>query len=265
MSRPHILLTNDDGVDAPGLAALAEAASALGQVWVVAPASEQSGVSSSLSLHDPVRLYERGERRFAVTGTPADCVYVALHHLLPQPPALCLSGINHGANLGDDVLYSGTVAAAIEATLCDVPSVAVSFTAWGRDHDYAPAAAIGAQVGRQVLARGLPRDTLLNVNVPREADAATRRVVTKLGRRNYERQVAAQRDPRGRPYYWIGGSSIDFDDLPGSDCNAVASGQVSITPVQIDLTQYRFLQELRGWVEADAPMRDDDPAADEES
>lgn len=248
--QPLILLTNDDGVEAAGLDALAHAAASLGEVWVVAPATEQSGVSSALSLHDPVRIREhpdRGAHWHSVTGTPADCTYVAMQHLLPRPPALCLSGVNHGANLGDDVLYSGTVAGAIEATLADVPSIAVSLAAWGDGLDYSVAAAVAVAYGEQVLTRGLPRDTLLNINAPRDATLETERVVTKLGRRNYERSVAVKHDPRGRPYYWIGGAEIDFDDLPGSDCNAVAEGKVSVTPVQVDLTRYRFLEELRTW------------------
>lgn len=245
MSRPLILLTNDDGISAAGLGALERAAARLGEVWVVAPSREQSGVSSSLSLHDPVRIIDAGERRFAVTGTPADCVYMALQHILPEKPALTISGVNHGANLGDDVLYSGTVAAAIEATLSFVPSVAVSLAAWGKGLDYDGAAEVAVEFGEKVLAKGLPRDVLLNINVPRGGTVQTERAITKLGRRDYERAVTEKHDPRGKPYYWIGGAQLDFDDLPGTDCNAVAAGQVSISPVQIDLTHYKFLGELR--------------------
>ena len=246
--RPLILVSNDDGVDAAGIAALASAAASLGEVWVVAPATEQSGVSSALSLHTPLRVYSKGERRFAVTGTPADCVYMALQNLLPRRPALCLSGVNHGANLADDVLYSGTVAAAIEATISEVPSVAVSLAAYGKGLDYGEAARIAVEYGAKVLSKGLPRDTLLNINVPREARAGeTERRVCKLGRRNYMRQVSAQHDPRGRAYYWIGGAEIDFDDLPGSDCNAIVDGVISVTPLQVDMTRHRFLNELSQW------------------
>jgi 5'-nucleotidase len=245
--RALVLLTNDDGIDAPGLHALEVAFESLGEVWVVAPATEQSGVSSSLSLHDPVRVKRFGERRMAVTGTPVDCVYMALQHLLPRQPAICVSGINIGANLGDDVLYSGTVAAAMEATLCDVPAVAVSHAARGRQHDFSAAAQIARRVAEEVLARGLPREVLLNVNVPRGVSAEAPLVVSRLGRRNYERRVTEQRDPRGGAYYWIGGAEIDFDDLPGSDCNAVAAGHASISPVHVDMTHYRFMRELREW------------------
>lgn len=248
MSRPLILITNDDGYAAQGIDALFEAAQALGDVWMVAPVAEQSGVSSSLSLHDPLRIKRVGEQRFAVNGTPADCVYLALYHILPRPPSLCLSGVNHGANLGDDVLYSGTVAGALEATLAGVPGLAVSLAAWGKGLDYTPAAQVAAEFGQKILERGLPRDVLLNINVPRDATAQTERVVAKLGRRDYERCVTQKHDPRGKPYYWIGGSALDFDDLPGSDCNTVAQGHISITPMKIDLTHYKFIKELEGWV-----------------
>ena len=245
--KPLILLSNDDSIDAPALHALEAAMHALGEVWVVAPATEQSGVSSALSLHDPLRVRRHGERRFAVSGTPADCVYMALHKLLPRRPALCVSGINQGANLGDDVIYSGTVAAAVEATLHDVPAMAISHTSGGRKHDFGPVAQVAVRVASELMQRHMPRGTLLNVNVPRGVAADAPIVVTKLGRRNYERRVSEQRDPRGGAYYWIGGSEVDFDDLPGSDCNAIAAGQISITPLHIDLTHYRSLEALRQW------------------
>lgn len=247
MTQPIILITNDDGYGAAGIEALAAAAQELGEVWVVAPATEQSGVSSKISLHEPVRLIQHGERRFAVTGSPADCAYIALTHMLDERPAIVLSGINHGANLGDDVMYSGTVAAALEATLNDVPAIAVSLAAFGRDLDYSGAAAIAVEYAHKVIDKGLPRDTLLNINVPRGGTVDSPRLVTKLGRRNYLREVSEKRDPRGKPYYWIGGAEIDFDDLPGSDCNAISAGNVSITPVQADMTRYKFIDELASW------------------
>lgn len=245
--RPIILLSNDDGIHAEGLLALEREVADLGEVWVVAPATEQSGVSSALSLHSPVRIKPFGERRLAVTGTPADCVYMALHHILPRRPALCISGINHGANLGDDVIYSGTVAAAIEATMCDVRSIAISFAAYGKGFDYTPAARIARRVALQALERPLPRGVLLNVNVPRDADEHTPIEICKLGKRNYQQTVHEQRDPRGGRYYWIGGTALDADDLPGSDCNAVSTSKVSLTPVSVDMTHYRSLEQLRGW------------------
>ena len=245
--RPIALLTNDDGVEAEGLDALARVLSEWADVWVIAPATEQSGVSSSLSLHSPVRVRSHGDQRMSVSGTPADCVYMALMTLLPRKPDLCVSGVNHGANLGDDVLYSGTVAAAIEATLSDVPSLAVSLAAWGRGLDYEPAARIASRVAKRLLERPMPRGTLLNLNVPRDADEETELVVAKLGRRNYERVVTPRKDPRGRPYYWIGGASIDSDDIPGSDCNHVGRGRATLTPIRVDMTHHRFMRELEGW------------------
>ena len=219
-------------------------------LWVVAPATEQSGVSSALSLHTPVRLIERGPQRFALTGTPADCAYVGLVEVTPRLPDLVVSGINHGANLAEDVLYSGTVAAALEARLQDVPAMAISHAAWGRHHDFAPAAQIALSLAKRLLARPLPRDVVLNVNVPKGATVASEHVVTKLGRRHYARQVRAQQDPRGRPYFWIGGPEIFFDDLPGGDCNAVALGQVSLTPIHLDMTHYRCLKDLSEWTKS---------------
>lgn len=248
MSQPPlILLSNDDGVHAEGLNALASAVASLGEVWIVAPDSEQSGVSSALSLHSPVRIKTLDPQRHAVTGTPADCVYMALHHILPRRPALCITGINHGANLGDDVLYSGTVAAAIEATLCDVRSIAVSFAAYGKGFDYTPAAQIAKRVAIQALERPLPKGVLLNVNVPRDASADAEIVVCKLGKRNYLQKVHEQRDPRGGRYYWIGGHALEADDLPGTDCNVISQGHVSLTPVHVDMTHYRSLEQLKSW------------------
>ena len=245
--RPLVLLTNDDAYGAAGLEALAAACEGWCEAWIVAPATEQSGVSSSLSLHSPVRIKRHDERRFSVTGTPADCVYMALEHVLPRKPDLCISGVNHGANLGDDVLYSGTVAAGIEATLADVPSLAVSLAAWGRGLDYAPAAEIACRVAPQLLERLMPRGTVLNLNVPAGVSADAPIVVAKLGRRDYERRVTEQRDPRGRAYYWIGGAALDSDDMPGSDCNVVAAGSVSLTPLSVDMTRHRFMSELSSW------------------
>ncbi|MGM0557619.1 MAG: 5'/3'-nucleotidase SurE [Myxococcota bacterium] len=245
MSRPTILVTNDDGIYSRGLAALEEALSEIGDVWTVAPHSEQSAVSQAISLRLPVRVKERGEQRFSVTGTPTDCVYIALHHVVEEVD-LCVSGINHGANLGDDVIYSGTVAGAIEATLGDIPSIAVSLAGY-RDLDFDVSAKTAAHLAEQVLDRGLPRGVLLNVNVPVDATDETERVICKLGRRNYSRDVSEKTDPRNQPYYWLGGSELGFDDMPGSDCNVIADGHISITPVHLDLTHYRFLEDMSHW------------------
>lgn len=248
---PLILLTNDDGLHADGLAALYEAVKDLGEVWVVAPASEQSAISHAITLWDPVRIKEYGPRRFSVTGTPTDCVYVALAHLLDRTPALCLSGINHGANLGDDVHYSGTVAGASEAALNDIPSVAISLASF-RSREFQAAGRIARRLAESVLARGLPRGVLLNCNVPKDITGDERIHVTKLGRRNYGKQLVEKTDPRQRSYYWIGGSELGFDDLPGSDCNAIARTHVTVSPVQLDMTHYRFVREMDDWAELGA-------------
>ncbi len=245
VSRPTILITNDDGIHARGLAALEEALGEVGEVWVVAPDSEQSAVSQAITLRLPVRVRQHGERRFAISGTPTDCVYVAINHLIEQVD-VCVSGINHGANLGDDVIYSGTVAGAIEATLVDVPSIAVSLAAYRR-LDFSVAAHTARTLTEQVLDKGLPRGVFLNVNVPREATPDTDVVVCKLGRRNYGRVVEEKLDPRKRPYYWLGGAELGFDDLPGSDCNVISTGKISVTPVHLDLTHYQFARELEHW------------------
>ncbi|MFP4597099.1 MAG: 5'/3'-nucleotidase SurE [Persicimonas sp.] len=245
MSRPTILITNDDGIQARGIQALEEALGELGEVWVVAPEAEQSAVSQAITLRMPVRVRDFGERRHAISGTPTDCVYVALNHLIDKVD-ICVSGINHGANLGDDVIYSGTVAGAIEATLVDVPSIAVSLAAY-RDLDFSVAASAARRLTEQVLEHGLPRGVFLNVNVPREAGPDTDMVVCKLGRRNYGRVVEEKHDPRKRPYYWLGGAELGFDDLPGSDCNVISEGKISVTPVHLDLTDYSFTKEMQHW------------------
>ena len=247
-NSPLILLTNDDGYASEGLTALREAIDGLGEVWVVAPATEQSAISHAITLWDPIRITEHAERVYSVTGTPTDCVYVAVNHVLSRRPDLCISGINHGANLGDDVMYSGTVAGAAEACLFDIPAVAVSLASY-RSRTFQVAAAAARRIATSVLRRGLPRGVFLNVNVPRDATAASDIAITKLGRRTYGTKVTEKLDPRNRSYYWIGGSELGFDDIPGSDCNAIARNHISVSPVHVDMTHYRFMRELAEWSE----------------
>jgi 5'-nucleotidase len=244
VSRPLILVTNDDGIQAPGLHALADALEEMAQVIVVAPERERSAVSHSISLHKPLRLKEVSPGRFACSGSPADCVYIALHHVLPGPPDLVASGINAGYNLGDDVTYSGTVGAAMEALLMGSPAVAFSAD---RKEDFGQAAQVAARVCERALAQGVPDQTLINVNFPVGVGPASRWALTQLGRRNYGRQVTRSVDPRGKPYYWIGGSALGFEDIPGSDCNAVRDGQVSLTPVHLKLTAQGAMEQLATW------------------
>lgn len=241
-----ILVSNDDGITSSGISALARAMAPLGKVYVVAPDRERSAAGHSISLATPLRATEIAPNWFAVDGTPTDCVYLGIHHFLPRKPDLVVSGINHGANLGNDVTYSGTVSAAMEGAMFAVPSIA--FSQHGHhalQGDFSVPAAHATVIARLVLARGLPPDTLLNVNFPTALRSDTERVWAALGRRNYGQQVDVRDDPRGRKYYWIGGDEIGHDDLPGSDCNVVAAGQIAVSPVHLDLTHRAALEALR--------------------
>jgi 5'-nucleotidase len=245
-ASPLILVSNDDGIHSEGLIALAEALRGLGEVVVVAPDREQSAVSHSLTLHRPLRVHPAGPGRHAVDGTPTDCVNLAVNGILPRRPALVVSGINKGANLGDDVTYSGTVSAAMEGTLLGIPSVAVSLL--GRNEfDFTAAAAFAARLAAWVLRSRLPADTLLNVNVPALGDGVVPRgfALTRMGRRRYGDAIVEKVDPRGRKYYWIGGEELDFVDEEGTDFHAVKSGLISVTPIHLDLTNYRSFDALR--------------------
>jgi 5'-nucleotidase len=245
----HILIANDDGYLAPGLAALVQACQGLGHIDVIAPEQNASGTSNALTLTRPLSVFEaRGEhvKGFqVVNGTPSDCVHVALTGLLPHRPDLVLSGINNGANMGDDTLYSGTVAAAMEGYLFGVPAIAFSQVDKGWKHLEA-AAATARQIVEQVLARGLPKagetPFLLNVNIPNRADAALLpRVITRLGRRHASEPVIRQTSPRGDPIYWIGPAGDAREAGEGTDFHATATGCVSITPLQVDLTDHARL------------------------
>jgi 5'-nucleotidase len=234
-----ILVTNDDGVHAPGLAALAAALEELGEVWIVAPEREQSACGHALTLHRPVRVHQMGERRFAVNGTPSDCVNLGVLGFLSERPALVASGVNHGSNLGDDVTYSGTVSATFEGTLLGIPSVAFSQEV-APGFSFQPAADFAREmVGLLLEERTLPADLLLNVNVP--AGAIRGVDFTRLGHRVYQQSVIEKVDPRGRKYYWIAGTP-EWQSETGTDHAAVASGRVSVTPLHLDLTDYRSLE-----------------------
>lgn len=248
-----ILVTNDDGIAAAGLSALAEALDALGQVYVVAPDRERSTVGHSLTLHRPLRVEQVGERRFAVNGMPADCVNLGILGLLPTPPNLVVSGINHGANLGDDVTYSGTVSAAMEGTLLGVPSVAISLVDGGsakgvENSAFDEAGRIACVIGARVLAESLPPKTLLNVNVPHGRPKGVR--LTRLGHRVYKEKVVEEVDPRGKSYYWIGAGPPIWDDRESTDIAAIHERCVSVTPLHLDLTHYDALARLAPWQDA---------------
>jgi 5'-nucleotidase len=241
-----ILVSNDDGIHSEGLHALEEALAAVGELYTVAPDREQNAVSHSLTLHRPLRIEELAPRRFAVNGTPTDCVNLAVKGFLPIRPHLVVSGINKGANLGDDITYSGTVSAAIEGSLLGIPSIAVSLVTQGTAYQFGPAAEFAATLATEVIAQGMPADTLLNVNVPnllRQEIKGYR--LTRQGKRRYAEQIEVRVDPRGKKYYWIGGDDLGFDPAEGTDCVAVHEGFISVTPLHVDLTNYRSLRELR--------------------
>lgn len=243
----RILVSNDDGVHSEGLRALTDAMAGLGEVWVVAPEYEQSAASHAISLHRPLRIKQLGERLYAVDGTPSDCSYIAINHLLKdQKPTLMVSGINHGANLADDVTYSGTVAAAMEASLLGVPAIAFSLVS-REPFDFGPAAKFARRFAQTVLAQKVKGRVLLNVNIPGGCDP-DEYVITQLGKHSYGYDVVENVDPRGRKYYWIGGTSFRHEDIPGSDCNAVfREKRISVTPLHLDLTEYPQMDLVRSW------------------
>jgi 5'-nucleotidase len=242
--KPVILVTNDDGIHAAGLRALAEALEELGDVYVVAPDREQSAVGHALTLHRPLRVEQLGERWFAVNGTPSDCVNLSVLGFLPEAPILVASGINHGANLGDDVTYSGTVSAAMEGTLLGVPSLAISQV------DPEPgrldsAVRVARLVASRMLVEGLPPKAFLNVNVPPGAVGGIS--VTRLGRRAYQDKAVEEVDPRGRPYYWIGAGPPVWEQDDAADITAIQRGLASVTPLHLDLTHYGALSRMTEW------------------
>lgn len=244
----HIMVTNDDGIHAPGILALSAALRELGDVTVVAPDRERSAVGHSLTLHSPLRVFELRAGFYAVDGTPTDCVNMGIHNLLPFRPDLVVSGINHGPNLGDDITYSGTVAAAMEANLMGIPAMAVSLATFDYDGHFPAAATVAVQVARQVLANGLPADTFLNINVPNcPAEELLPPVITRQGKRSFVGKIVDKTDPRGRKYYWIGSAEPDFNDHEGTDFYAINRKHVSITPLHLDLTNYESMKTLADW------------------
>lgn len=248
-----IMVTNDDGIHSYGLQALAKSLSSLGTIVVVAPDRERSAVGHSLTLHSPLRADELSAGHFAVSGTPTDCVNLGIHGLLPTKPDLVVSGINRGSNLGDDLTYSGTVAAAMEATLMGVPAFAVSLDSKSFTlNDFLPGAEIATDVARLVLANGLPADTFLNVNIPSGVPNGVQ--LTRQGKRRYASTVEKKHDPRGRAYYWIGGGELGFHDVAGTDFHAIQNRSVSITPLHLDLTNYHSFDSLSLW-DFDSPCK----------
>ncbi len=244
----HILVSNDDGYQAPGLAYLAEALGELARVTVVAPDRNRSGASNSLTLDRPLRAANAANGYIFIDGTPTDCVHVALTGLLTSEPDMVVSGINAGANLGDDVLYSGTVAAATEGRFLGLPALAVSLNSYQPTH-FATAARTAVTLVKQLRADPLPADTILNVNVPdRPWEALAGFQATRLGHRHKAEPVVREVDPRGRTIYWVGPPGNEEDAGLGTDFYAVANGYVSVTPIQIDLTRYDAIEHVAGWL-----------------
>jgi 5'-nucleotidase len=247
----RLLCTNDDGILAHGLECLAAAAEMLGDVTVVAPDREQSATSHSLTLHHPIRPVARGDRRWQVDGTPTDCVMLAIEALMPERPDFVLSGINHGNNMGEDVLYSGTVAAAMEGVTLGVPAIALSFAGGELKADpelLTDQIPIVTTLLKHLTALDIPSDTLLNVNFPARRASEIRGVrLTRLGRRVYSDSLMKMQDPRKREIYWIGGGSASWSGPADSDFRAVEDGYISVTPLSLDLTHLRMLDEAKLW------------------
>lgn len=255
---PTILVTNDDGINAPGLLALKQAMEPIADVLVVAPDRNWSASSHSKTLHTPLRVHQvtmpDGSTGFATTGSPTDCVALVMGNVFGIKPDLVVSGVNAGHNVGIDITYSGTVACAMEAVIKGVPGIAVSTcfpsdSCWDIDHVRRMAAEMARGVALRVLESGLPEHTLLNVNVPGRAPDDIRGVrITRMGGRRYDpHEVLERQDPYGQPYYWLGGSRPEDDDDIDTDVGAVKHGYVSITPITLDMTHHAFLQSLQNW------------------
>jgi 5'-nucleotidase len=246
----RVLISNDDGVEAPGIKVLAATLAQVGEVTVIAPDRDRSGASNSLTLDAPIRVVRLDNGFYRVQGTPTDCVHLALAGLLEHEPDIVVSGINNSANLGDDVIYSGTVAAAMEGRFLGLPAIAVSLAS--RDHKgihFDTAARAALLIMQRLMIDPLPADTILNVNVPDRPWHEIRGFeVTRLGHRHRSEPCVAQTDPRGRPIWWIGPAGPEQDAGPGTDFHAVRMGAVSITPIHVDLTRYQALEKVSAWV-----------------
>jgi 5'-nucleotidase len=243
----HILLSNDDGYFAPGLTILAETLAPFGKVTVVAPERDRSGASNSLTLDRPLTVRQAGNGFFYVNGTPTDCVHLAVTGLLDEMPDIVISGVNHGANMGDDTIYSGTVAAATEGFLLGIPSLAVSLVANGNDY-FVTAARVVADIAERIARRPFAQPALFNINVPDVDYAQLHGVeITRLGRRHKAEAVVKSTTPRGGTVYWVGAAGSAQDAGEGTDFNAAARSVVSVTPLQVDLTHYAQLQAVKDW------------------
>jgi 5'-nucleotidase len=248
---PTVLVTNDDGISSPGIKILAKSLKSLGDVYVVAPETEQSAVAHALTLHRPLKFEKVGNNTYFINGTPTDCIIIGVNKLLPEIPDIIVSGINNGANLGDNITYSGTVAAAIEGTLLGIPSIAISLVREDQNSGslrkiaskFQAAADFARKLTVKVLDNGLPNDTLLNVNVPNSIKIKGVKI-TKQGKLIYDNSIQELSDPRGREYYWIGGGIPQWESGKNTDFEAVQNDYISVTPVHLDLTNYEALKYL---------------------
>lgn len=246
----HLLLSNDDGIHSEGLKVLADALSPLGKITVVAPNRDHSASSNSLTLDAPIRAYSISENWYSVEGTPTDCVHLAITGLIEDEPDIVIAGINLGANLGDDVIYSGTVAAAMEGRFLGLPAVAISVTS-RRPSDLQACAAVSYEIISRLLTIELPQDLIINVNIP---DISKQEIqgmkTTRLGSRHKAEPVIKSSDPRGKPIYWVGAAGPEQDAGPGTDFHAIKSGYVSVSPLHLDLTHYKAMRPVEEWVSA---------------
>lgn len=251
---PLILISNDDGIDAPGLHSLAAALAEVGEVVVVAPVAEQSAVGHAITIRDPVRanpwpfrIPSGKVKAFAVSGTPADCIKLGIDKLLPRRPEIVVSGINQGPNTAVNILYSGTVSAATEAAILGIPAISFSFCRWS-DGDYEASGRVARAITKRVLEHGIPPGILLNVNVPDlPFESLKGYKVTRQAKSKWEESFSERLDPFGRPYYWLSGTFINLDTGEDTDLHAVENGFVSITPIQHDLTAHQHLAALQEW------------------
>jgi len=254
--KPHILVTNDDGIDSPGLLALKQALAAVGQVSVIAPDHNWSAAGHSKTMHKPLRVnivhLADGDHAYSTDGAPSDCVAIAILGFLPLKVDLIVSGINNGSNMGDDITYSGTVAAAMEGIIWGFPAIAVSLDGYVPEepeaNNFALAAQVAARIAARILQDGWQTDTLLNVNVPNVEEKDVKGLeITRLGKRGYQDELIVRTDPFGRRYYWIGGGRPTMVNEPGTDIRALADGKISVTPIHLDLTNHALIPKLQEW------------------
>jgi 5'-nucleotidase len=247
-----ILITNDDGIAAEGIKALAQSLKSIARVVVVAPERERSAVGHAITMHKPLRAkrvtyYGDGIHAWSVNGTPSDCVKLGIEVLAKDKPDLVFSGINRGPNLGTDVLYSGTVSAAIEAVMMGVPSAALSLTSYEYD-DYSFASKFAVSLASNMFKEGIPEDTLLNVNIPAVSEGEINGVrITKLGSRRYKNSFQARLDPHGQEYYWMSGEAVDENNDSDCDINLIFENYITITPIHFELTRFNYIEILKGW------------------